>query len=297
MGNQLFQGTKRLNGFIFEPEDLVIIGLDTDNGPEHPLYDERIHLPLDEGLIKNIMLEGVIKPVVVCKDPDGHALVVDGRQRVRAAREAKTRQAANGDVTVRVPAVHRRSDETALLGVSISANGFHQGTNVLAKARQAERLLNMGQTEEEVALRFGVSGQAIRNWRKLLDLAAELKKAVEAGKIAPSAALELAKLPKAEQKAALQRVISEHGETRTRQGKRKRPTGKQLSEASGGQVALGKRVLKRVVQCDLDEHDVSPDIILGIQFALGMVNVEQVPGMQALVELLQEEAAAKHKRK
>jgi hypothetical protein len=55
----------------------------------HPLYDERVHLPIDEGMVLNIMELGVLEPIIVWKDPEtGLTCVVVGRQRVKHTLEA-----------------------------------------------------------------------------------------------------------------------------------------------------------------------------------------------------------------
>ena len=73
MSKQALEG-QRLNAFGMDPDKLTIIGLDTDDGPEHPLYDERVRLPLDESFVKNVKVYGVIEDVIVCKDADGRVL-------------------------------------------------------------------------------------------------------------------------------------------------------------------------------------------------------------------------------
>ncbi|MBD3709295.1 hypothetical protein IE996_11560 [Klebsiella pneumoniae] len=50
----------------------------------HPLYDERVHLPIEEGMVLNIAELGVLEPIIVWKDPEtGLTCVVVGRQRVK----------------------------------------------------------------------------------------------------------------------------------------------------------------------------------------------------------------------
>jgi ParB family chromosome partitioning protein len=49
---------------MFEPENLHLV---TDK--THPLYDERIHLPISEAMVLNIMDQGVLEPIIVWKDP------------------------------------------------------------------------------------------------------------------------------------------------------------------------------------------------------------------------------------
>ena len=75
----------KTNVLMFEPENLHLV---TDKS--HPLYDERIHLPIDKGMVLNIKELGVLEPIIVWKDPEnGLTCVVVGRQRVRHTLEAK----------------------------------------------------------------------------------------------------------------------------------------------------------------------------------------------------------------
>jgi ParB family chromosome partitioning protein len=191
----------RGNLYNYNPMDLVLV----DN-EDHELFDPRINLPLDEGLVRNVMVNGVIEPVVVTKAPDG-ILVVDGRQRVRAAREANKRLEKEGKEPLRVSCVLRRGTEADLFGVSISANENRQDDTPLGRAEKANRLLNMGRSEDEVAIAFGVSTQCVGNWIKLLSTCAPVRKAVESGKIAAQAAIEMAELPVEEQKTLLEEAI------------------------------------------------------------------------------------------
>jgi ParB family chromosome partitioning protein len=54
----------KTNVLMFEPENLH------GHRQAHPLYDERIHLPIDEGMVLNIMELGVLEPIIVWKDPE-----------------------------------------------------------------------------------------------------------------------------------------------------------------------------------------------------------------------------------
>lgn len=94
----------KTNVLMFEPEKLHLV---TDK--THPLYDERIHLPINEAMVLNIMDQGVLEPIIVWKDPEsGLACVVDGRQRVRHTLEANKRLVKQGDSPLLVPAVTKR---------------------------------------------------------------------------------------------------------------------------------------------------------------------------------------------
>lgn len=63
----------------FDPAKLTLV---TDENS--PLYDARVHLPVDEALARNINYQGVLEPIAVSKNPEtGETEVVVGRQRVK----------------------------------------------------------------------------------------------------------------------------------------------------------------------------------------------------------------------
>ena len=189
MAKTAFEAPRR-NAYEMNPNDVVIIGLDTEDGPEHPLYDDRVKLKLDEGLVRNIMVHGVIQPITITKDPDGRALVVVGRQRVRCAREANKRLEAEGKVPVSVPAITRRGAQADMYGVLISENACRQDDNLVTKARTAAKLISQGVSQDLVAVHMRTTPARIGAWLKLLELEPALLKAVERGEISASQALE-----------------------------------------------------------------------------------------------------------
>jgi len=195
----------RTNAFMVEPERLVLV---TDK--EHPLYDPRVHDAPEESLIRNIMVYGVIEPVIVRTNGDAIE-VVAGRQRVKASIEANKRLEAEGKEPLRVPCMVKRGQEADLFGVTISENEQRRDDTPLAKADKAQRLLNMGKTEEELAIAFGVSRQTVKNWLKLQELSAPVRKAVERGEIPATAAGELSGLSGEEQKKRLEEMKAAGG--------------------------------------------------------------------------------------
>ena len=88
----VYGASGKTNVLNFEPENLHLV---TDK--THPLYDERVHLPIEEGMVLNIAELGVLEPIIVWKDPEtGLSCVVDGRQRVRHTLEANKRLLKEG---------------------------------------------------------------------------------------------------------------------------------------------------------------------------------------------------------
>ncbi|EOC9629692.1 ParB N-terminal domain-containing protein [Enterobacter ludwigii] len=144
------------NVLSFEPEKLHLV---TDKS--HPLYDERIHLPVSEAMVLNIMDQGVLEPIIVWKDPEtGLSCVVDGRQRVRHTLEANIRLQAAGRETLKVPAVTKRGSAVRMAQAMISANEIRQADTPVGRAKKMADALERGHDEDDLALMFGVSTQA-----------------------------------------------------------------------------------------------------------------------------------------
>ncbi len=204
----------RRDVFLLPPDDLVVIGIDTEakNKNDHYLYDERIKLPADEGMVLNILEYGVLEPIMVTKDGD-QVLVVDGRQRVLHAREAVARQKKTGveeEKHVRVPVMFKRGEESTLFGMSRSANALRRNDSIISNATNAQRMLDMGAEIGTVATTFGVKVSTLQNsWLPLLGLSPKVRAAVAKGEVSPQAALGLTSLPKAEQDEHLDKLREE----------------------------------------------------------------------------------------
>jgi ParB family chromosome partitioning protein len=204
-----------------KPHELIIIGLDTEDREENPLYDERVFQPVDEALIKNIMVYGIQQPVLVRQEA-GRYYVVDGRQRTRAARRAATMQDDAGEYQVKVPVREVRADDKRIAGIMVSTNELRQDDEVLTKANKASRLLDLVGDINEVAIAFGRTPQQIRNWLKLAEADSSIHAAIKTGVISASAGIELSRYPREEQEEALERATQAAG-------------GKAVSEATARQ--------------------------------------------------------------
>lgn len=191
----------------YDAKDLIIVGLDEEDNTS-PLFDERAELPLEETMVRNIMVYGVQQPVLIRMDGD-KPFVVDGRQRVKCAREANKRQEAAGEYLTRVPCLVVTAEDNRVAGIMISTNELRQDDDVLAKAIKAGRLLDILGSREEVATAFGRKVQTIDNWLLLLTADPEVHDAIRDGKIAAAVGIELAKKPREEQRKALAELLSD----------------------------------------------------------------------------------------
>lgn len=202
----------RADLMLFDPNDLTIV---TD--PSHPLYDERVTLPLDESLVLNIMLYGVLEPIIVRKNGEAKGKpiieVADGRQRTIATREANKRIAKAGGVLLRIPATVKRTDDKTLAGIMVSTNEQRTADEPIVQAKKAQRLLDRGHTKQEVAGIFRWSQGTLTNRLALLDCAPEVQAAIGV-ELTAGDARALAKLPRERQKTELKAMRAAGGPTR-----------------------------------------------------------------------------------
>jgi len=307
---------KRANMFRADPSELVIVGLDTDDGPEHPLYDERINLDLEETMVANIGYHGVLKPIIVRKGADGQAFVVDGRQRVRHARAANKELVAQGAKPILVPIVVERGDDARMLGISISTNEHRQNDGILVKANKAVRLQSMGYDVPEIAREFGVSASTIKNWWSLLEAHPAVVRAVEDGTISPTVGYKLAKLNTEDQRNALDELLAEakqNGGKVTVTKAKARASG-QTGEGSGDgegsngsakPKAPGKALLRKVMEAATvaaagGEPILSEDAMAILRWATGDLRPKSIKGLQGLIHdatASRQEKAAKNGKK
>ncbi|MGU2439543.1 ParB/RepB/Spo0J family partition protein [Burkholderia cenocepacia] len=194
------------NALDFDPEDLMLV-----EDPAHPLYDERVHWPVDESMVRNIMFQGVLQPIEVNKNPEtGQTEVVTGRQRVKAAREANRRLREQGREIWLVPATVRRlprAQRSLVLSAAMaSENAIRQQETPMTTAAKMARQANMGRSEDDIAIIFGCNVATVRSTLALLDCCEAVQKAVDSGEILVTHARALAKVSPTEQRAKVREL-------------------------------------------------------------------------------------------
>lgn len=188
--------------YTFDPDKLVII---TD--PKHPLFDERAALPVDEDMVRNVMHYGVLQPILYrTEEINGETVpvVVAGRQRVKAAREANRRLRERGEVPLQVPGMVRRAGDGEAIGLLVSENEVRRADDVIVKAAKARRMMETySYTEEQCAMTFGVSTATLRRYLAVEGATVEVKEAFVKGELPIGAAVDLSKLPPSKQREQL----------------------------------------------------------------------------------------------
>lgn len=293
---QALEGT-RLNAFAMDPEELYIVGLDGDEGEEHPLWDERARAPVDPAMVANVMKYGILETVVVRKvklaSGETRVEVVYGRQRVKWAREANLQLVeAKSKDRIRVPVMLvRTTNEKDQAGMIEAENGVRVVDDQMTKARKAQRLMvRQLMSEQEVAVTMGVSREAVRQWMVLLGLSKKLQGAVERGVISASTAILFNDLPHEEQDKRIDSAES-LGVTITKSEARRQRAERAEGRASEDQTVRAKPVSPRVIRKLLENDEFVASLPREAKFLLKWATGEagadrNVPGLRkALREL------------
>lgn len=280
--------------FGMDPNDFCIVGIDTDHKEgEHPLWDKRIKLPLDEAMVRSVMAVGVLQPVTIRKN-NGVPEVVFGRQRIRAAREANRRLIEKGERPIIVNTTTVQGDDRTMLGKMITENSLRQDDSMSAKAELLQRLIQEEYSDRECADFFGVTTTAIRNWKKLLECAPEVMEAVNSGELSASAAADLASFDKSEQVAKLEELRTQASQTGEKKitSQAARNT-RQKAEGSRHATAYKpprKPVMTAVIELAEDKtakHSLSADAVDVLKWALGQLPPSEVPGLAEALEQIE----------
>lgn len=220
---------------MFDPDKLVLV---TDQNSA--LYDERVNWPVDEALVANILFDpdgdgvpqGVLEPVIVRRNAETGAVeVAAGRRRVKAAREANKRLRKQGREPIRVPALVIRARDARAMAVMISENEHRANDTPLGRALKAQRYVNLGRDESEVATLLGVSATTVRNMLRLLDAPAAVRNAVDSGKVSVGDGYKLSRLEPGEAKSKLAELVEKAPRT---PGKKRSENTKKAREIMGG---------------------------------------------------------------
>ncbi|RIQ74549.1 hypothetical protein D0838_04945 [Bordetella avium] len=193
----------KTNVLFFDPAALTLV-----EDPAHALYDERVHLPVDDMMARNIDYQGVLEPVAVSKNPETGAVeVVYGRQRVKATRRANEWRKARGEPPRMVPGIVYQGKRQNALDAIVSENETRTADTPLGRAEKMRRHMALGRGEDQLAVLYNCTVATVRNTLALLDCAAPVQKAVEAGQITVSHATALSKLAPDDQRAKVAELI------------------------------------------------------------------------------------------
>jgi ParB-like chromosome segregation protein Spo0J len=283
----------------FNPYDVIIVGVDdlTPYGvaadakpdPEHgiteekaarrrrlyaELFDERAMLPMPEERIATARQFGIKAPIIYFPF-EGNLYVVDGRQRVKAARAVWSEQEEAKvlpEQRITVPGI--KSDATSIdeLFAQSRVLNVHTESSPMMRARDMSRLLmspvrnqdgsERKRTTAEVAVIFGCSDQTVLNSLKLFNSSDTVKQALNDLK-QPTIGLLIADLPEEKQQQVLAELKADRaGGAKVTVERAK----KKVAEAQGKQVNSPKdkvesiqRLLQQLADKDTNCVDCKTD--------------------------------------
>lgn len=272
-------GTRGGSIWTFAPDELTIIGHDTDD-QEHELCDhESNSFPAEtyEEYINYMRLNGIDKPIIFRRDGP-RKLVVEGRTTVRVARvvaplweqDRKAEGLKGDDAKLRIPGIVRQGTADELFCTMRATNRRRPGSeSPVGDARAMARLVNNGATEEQASVRLGLSPSRGKQLLALLQLHPKVQRKVGAG-VSLDAAAKLAKLPQAEQVKQLAEIqaTGEKPTARAVTNKLRAESGKTAVETPKSRIKAALTVLRamrktlddfaksgeRQLIDDLDEH-------------------------------------------
>jgi len=232
--SKVFGGAEsRGNLLFFDPLKLKLI---TDE--RHHLWDPRVHAPVDPHVVASIMLKGVINPILVERDKETDDIcVVNGRQRVKAIREANVQLLKAGRPALTIAAVVVKGDMMGSAATMALANEGVLAPTPTDRAMRAKQLMALGYTEAQTAVILCVSPNGLKNYLSLLEGTAELQAAVKSGAVQATLAYGLAKLPPEKQRAKLGKMLeaAPSAASETKRGKAK------AQRAAVGDVTMRRR--------------------------------------------------------
>lgn len=254
--------------FMMDPDSVVIIGRDTDDRHDHPRYDTRAHHDFQENIVIGMIKHGVKVPISVVKatlrDGTERLEVVDGRQRVINAREANRRLKEMGQPLLRIGVLPPENGSDSKMTALMALLNVHRTPMTPSSYGQmAQGLYDRGYVDEEVALYLNVTIPTVKRYMSLLTLRPEIQKLIAEGAVPAGKGYELAEKGELAQKAFLDR--RENG-SRSGEHKTKAPS---------------KKVLRKLATTNTNK--VSKDFLQGVRFALGLVKVQDVKGLQDLL--------------
>jgi len=271
-----------------EPENIIIVGLDTiEKTQDSPLYDERVEMDLPEELIASIREHGVQQNVVAL-EKNGKLVCVDGRQRVRAARELNRRIVEGGgnkDDLVKVPVTRYVANGVGLMGLGIALNEIRYEDPVPVKAAKLQRYLKLGRTMEDASRAFGVQIPTLQNWLSIGKLTDELQSEVNNGTLSVNDAVDLSSMDESDQ----QKVAAE-----VKEAKEKGQNPKVVAKAVSRRVAKntkfvkspGRRLIKKLISYDQRTEYVSDDFVKGAAWASGQIETKEIEKLDKLIKKL-----------
>lgn len=243
-------GVGRKDAIKIDPGKLHVV-----DDPTHPLFDERVNLPLDPALVESVRRIGVMNPIHVRRTKENKLLVVAGRRRTRAAVAAKVET---------VPILIVGEDDVAEEWM-YAENELRTADPPTVRARKLARLKETKGLDEACRI-MGIGTSAGRLLLATLGLEPVVQEKIDAGVVPYAEAVRTLKgVPAEEQVAAIASIESAPAKgakrrealekaAKSKKRERSRPTIAEIREATEKARGNAKLVLLWVLgEGDLPE--------------------------------------------
>lgn len=301
-----FNGVGSIGGYWLHADPVKggiwIPGVD-GGGPEHPMWQPEtaqiwkdIQAGKYEGDVQDVMMNGVILPIKVLKDPKTEmAIPVDGRKRTLWVREANRRLAEYGKDPIAVPAliVPRGTKMEEAMLQTLSANSHRYTQTALELADAAAHFIRKNGDSDETLDRLCISlnirsRERLEKLLKLREADPEILKAATDNRLGVEAALALAQLPVDEQKDTLVKLEEEAKTNRSRGGRvsaeRARAAVREKKKGNGTGLptySVGK--LKRMWKVNEEKNILTDDQKKLLEVIIGKRDPKTVKGLTKLL--------------
>lgn len=213
--------------YLLDPSDIVI----------KPELNGRYEDSDIEGLIADILERGQLQAVLIRQEAGKKPVLVAGFRRWRSIGTINKRKLTPKPLPIRC--TYFRGDEREGFLANLAENRQRNGTTPLDDAHNCRLLESWGMSVADIAVKFGEKPAWVRNRLKLAEATPELKAALKAGRLKPTAAATLAALTAEQQRSAVR------GEGPVKQKGEKKPGVKELRThivESYGDTTLPKAV-------------------------------------------------------
>lgn len=212
------------------PEDIDLL----------PELNGRHDLPNIEWLIQSIMTVGQLQPVPIRKT-GGRPVLTAGYSRWRAISEINKRKMTPEPLRL-ICTFKTHTDKQAFIA-TIHENIVRNATTPMDDAYNIQKLVNVFQMPmEEIADTYRSSAAWVKDRLSLLEVAPEVEEAIREGRVKPTAAVAIAKLGRAAQKA----LVAKPGNVTTADVKAATPK----PEPKAAKASLRDAVKAMLGECD-----------------------------------------------
>lgn len=298
--NKLPAGAVKGDMIYIDPEKILI-----PSDPEHYLFDERKDYPVNPRQVE-FSKEFGCKLAVIGTLTDGkkgkEVLVVDGRQRIGALRQANKEMLAEGtppDMIWLMPVTLVDGTELELHTTAQAANSFHKGDSPSVEARKVVayikrasggtwspegKALPAKEFMDKAALAFNTSLSSVKNRINFTKLHGDVQKAVDKNAIPMTDALELTKLEAEEQKKALEGLLKKNGTAKVgADGKVTIDEDKAKTRTKKAKGKPGPALIRKIVA----DATIKAEVQAALSWAIGDITHEEVakeiPGIKAFL--------------